>query len=126
MRNILVIAIGAALGANLRYAMTLWAARQFGTTFPYGTLLVNLLGCLLIGALLQLAATRLPLSEQARLLLVTGLLGGFTTFSSFGHEAYGLIVAGSWGAAALYVAASVILGLAAVFGGVGLAYMFGR
>jgi fluoride exporter len=112
--NLLVIAVGAAIGANLRYGLTLWAAGRFGAAFPYGTLIVNLLGCLLIGALLTLAAARLPLSEPIRLLLVTGLLGGFTTFSSFGWEAYGLALAGDWALAALYVAGSVGLGLGAV------------
>lgn len=119
--NMLAIAIGAAIGANLRYGLTRWAAEHLGASFPYGTLLVNIIGCLLIGALLTLAAARLPLSEPLRLLLVTGLLGGFTTFSSFGWEAYGLAIAGDWALAALYVAASVLLGLAAVLLGAGLA-----
>jgi CrcB protein len=119
--NIVAIAVGAAIGANLRYGLTLWAARRLGAGFPYGTLIINVLGCLLIGALLTLAAVRLPLSEPLRLLLVTGLLGGFTTFSSFGWEAYGLALAGDWVLAALYVIGSVALGLAAVLLGAGLA-----
>jgi CrcB protein len=120
MLNMLAVALGAAVGANLRYGVSLWAARSFGTAFPYGTLIINLLGCLVIGALLTLAATRLPLSEPLRLLLVTGLLGGFTTFSSFGYESYALITAGNWLAAGIYVGASVVVGLIAVFLGAGL------
>jgi fluoride exporter len=120
MRNILLVALGAAVGANLRYGLSWWAARQFGTAFPYGTLLVNVLGCFAIGLLLPLTAHRLPLSEPLRLLLVTGLLGGFTTFSSFGHETYSLLLKGQWLAALLYVSASVFIGLLAVFAGASL------
>lgn len=115
MLNILAVAIGAAIGANLRYGISLWAAQRFGNAFPYGTLLINILGCIVIGGLLTLAATRLPLSEPLRLLLVTGLLGGFTTFSSFGWEVYGLINSGNWLAAGIYVAGSVLIGILGVF-----------
>ena len=116
MWNMLAIGLGAAVGANLRYALSVWAAERLGSAWPYGTLLINLLGCLAIGALFALTATRLPLSEPVRLLLVTGLLGGFTTFSAFGYESYALIIAGDWAAAGLYVGASVALGLRGVVG----------
>jgi CrcB protein len=115
MLNMLVVGLGAAVGANLRYVLGAWVAQRLGSGFPYGTLLINVVGCLAIGALLTLAATRVPLSEPVRLLLVTGLLGGFTTFSSFGYETYALIGGGNWLGAALYAAASLILGLGAVF-----------
>jgi CrcB protein len=115
----IAVAVGAAVGANLRYLLAGWVVRHFGSAFPYGTLLINSIGCLLIGALLTLAATRITLSEPLRLLLVTGLLGGFTTFSSFGYEAFALIGAGKWLAAGLYMAGSLGLGLAAVFLGAG-------
>lgn len=117
--NLLVIALGAAVGANLRYGVSLWAAQRFGTAFPYGTLIINVVGSLLIGALLTFAVTR-PLSEPVRLLLVTGLLGGFTTFSSFGWETYALIMTGHWLPAGLYVVASLLLGLVGVGLGAGL------
>ena len=120
MLNILAVALGAAIGANLRYGLAAWAARRLGTAWPYGTFIINLLGCLAIGALLTLAATRLPLSEPVRLLLVTGLLGGFTTFSTFGYEGFTLITTGNWLGAALYLGASVLGGLLAVFLGAGL------
>jgi fluoride exporter len=120
MGNILVIALGAAIGANLRYGLSLWAARQFGAAFPYGTLIVNLIGCFAIGLVLQFSLTRMPLSEPLRLLIVTGLLGGFTTFSSFGYETYALILKGEWLPALIYIAASVVLGLGAVFLGAAL------
>jgi CrcB protein len=118
--NIVMIALGAAVGANLRYGLSLWAAQRFGSAFPYGTLIINVLGSLLIGAVLMLAATRVPLSEPVRLLIVTGLLGGFTTFSSFSFEVYALIMTGNWGAAALYAVSSFGLGLAGVFAGAAL------
>jgi fluoride exporter len=120
MSNMVAVAVGAAVGANLRYLISLWAAQRLGAAFPYGTLIINVVGCLVIGVLLTLAAYRLTLSEPIRLLLVTGLLGGFTTFSSFGWETYALIVAGDWRAAGLYVAGSVVLGLLGVFLGAGI------
>lgn len=120
MVNILAVALGAAIGANLRYGLAIWAAQRFGTAWPYGTFIINVLGCLVIGALLTLSATRLPFSEPVRLLLVTGLLGGFTTFSTFGYESFSLITAGNWISAASYVGASMLVGIGAVFLGAGL------
>ncbi|MBX0329486.1 fluoride efflux transporter CrcB [Oscillochloris sp. ZM17-4] len=119
MLNMIAVAVGAAVGANLRYLLSGWVSQRLGGAFPYGTLVVNIVGCLVIGALLTLAATRVSLSEPLRLLLVTGLLGGFTTFSSFGYEAYALIGGGDWQSAAVYMAGSLGLGLAAVFLGAG-------
>jgi CrcB protein len=123
MTQILVIALGAAVGANLRYGLSLWAAQRWGTTFPYGTLLINVIGSFLIGLLLVLATSRITLSEPVRLLLVTGLLGGFTTFSSFSYETYALLMSGSLVEAALYVLGSIGLGLLGVFLGAGLAWL---
>lgn len=125
MNNVLAIALGAAIGANLRYGIGLWAAQRFGTAWPYGTFIINLLGCLLIGVLLTLAANRLTLSEPVRLMLVTGLLGGFTTFSTFGYESFTLFNAGNWLAGAGYVGGSVVGGLIAVVIGVGLGRWIG-
>jgi CrcB protein len=121
VRNILVIALGASIGANLRYALSNWAAQQWGTTFPYGTMIINVLGSFLIGFMLALAATRISLSVPWRLLLVTGLLGGFTTFSTFSYETYSLLVEGSWLEAGLNILGSVGIGLIAVLLGAGLA-----
>jgi CrcB protein len=125
MLNLVAIALGAALGANLRYGLATWAVRRLGAAWPYGTFLVNVLGCLVIGILLTLTATRLSLSEPLRLFLVTGLLGGFTTFSTFGYESFTLITRGDWLGAGLYIGGSVIVGLAAVFLGASLARVFG-
>lgn len=125
MLNLFAIALGAAIGANLRYGLSTWAAQHLGTTWPYGTFLVNVLGCLIIGILLSLLASRLSLSEPLRLFLVTGLLGGFTTFSTFGYESFTLITRGDWLGAGLYVGGSLIAGLAAVFLGAGIVRLLG-
>lgn len=120
MQNTLMIALGAAVGANLRYLVSQWAARQWGTTFPGGTLLINLLGSLLIGVLASLFAERLPVREPVRLLLITGLLGGFTTFSTFSLDIVQLLSSQEWRNALLYVIGSVGGGLLAALLGVWL------
>ncbi len=119
--NAIAIAVGAAIGANLRYSLSVWAAQRWGASFPYGTLIVNVIGSFAIGFVLVLATTRLSLSDTARLLIVTGLLGGFTTFSSLSFETYTLVTSGSWMAAGLYVLSSFGLGIAGVFLGAGIA-----
>ena len=121
MTTFLLIALGAALGANLRYLLSVWAAQQWGATFPYGTLLINVLGSFCIGFILALSSTRVAISVPWRLLIVTGLLGGFTTFSTFSYETYDLIVEGSWLAAGLNILGSVGIGLFGVFLGASLA-----
>ncbi len=113
MQQYVAIAIGAALGANLRYIIGRWAAGIFGASFPFGTLLINVVGSLLIGAILGYTSQRAPIGETARLLLVTGLLGGFTTFSSFSWETLALIGEGRYLPAAAYACGSVLLGLGA-------------
>lgn len=123
--RVLVIALGAAIGANARYMVTLWALRQWGPAFPYGTLIINVLGSFLIGFIMVLGTTRLTLSATWRLLLVTGLIGGFTTFSSFSYEAYQLYVAGNLWSACLYLAGSVVFSLLALLLGVGMARVLG-
>ena len=122
--TILVIALGAAVGANLRYGLSIWAAQQWGAAFPYGTLLINVLGSFAIGVVMVLLTTRLAVSDMWRLLLVTGLLGGFTTFSTFSYETYGLLVSGSWFEAGMNIVGSVGLGMIGVFLGAGLARLF--
>jgi CrcB protein len=119
--TILVIALGAAVGANLRYGLSVWAAQQWGTTFPYGTMLINVLGSFAIGLILVLGTTRVTLGAPWRLLLVTGFLGGFTTFSTFSYETYALLVEGSWLAAGLNILGSVGLGMIGVVLGASLA-----
>ena len=119
--TMLMIALGAAAGANLRYALSLWAARQWGAAFPYGTLLINVSGSFAIGIVMVLLTTRFSTGDFWLPLLVTGLLGGFTTFSTFSYETSTLLVSGSWLAAGLNILASVGLGLLGVFLGASLA-----
>jgi CrcB protein len=118
--TILSIALGAALGANLRYAVSVWAAQRWDTAFPYGTLLINVGGSFVIGLLMAFTTTRTSLSVPWQRLLITGFLGGFTTFSTFSYETYSLLIGGNWLAAALNIVGSVGLGLLGVFLGAGL------
>lgn len=118
--SVLLVALGGAAGSVLRYAIGLALARS---TFPYATLLVNGLGCLLIGMALP-AWNRAPvLSEPLRLGLVVGFLGGFTTFSAFGHETAVLLQV-SPGRAMVNVLANVAIGLGAVLAGRALAVRY--
>lgn len=112
--HMLGIALGAAIGANLRYVVSLWAIERYGPEFPYGTLLVNLVGCLLIGVVLELHVGRVPLTVGWRAFLVTGFLGGLTTFSSFSYEIVKLYEQGFRLAALFYIAVSLIGGIVAV------------
>ena len=113
------VALGGAFGAVARYITTLAATRALGAEFPYGTVIVNVLGSFAMGVLFVLLMER-GLSRHAPLLL-TGVLGGFTTFSAFSLETLVLVERGHSGAAVLYVAASVGLSLLAVIGGLALA-----
>lgn len=121
MLNFLLVALGGAAGSMLRYATGLGATRLLGPGFPWGTLIVNVAGSFVIGLFVEAIARRFGASEPARLLLVTGFLGGFTTFSSFSLDAAALIERGQAGLALLYMGGSVILSLAAVFAGLALA-----
>lgn len=116
MTRYALVALGAALGGMARYAVAGAVQARAGAAFPLGTLVVNVLGCAAIGALSG-PGFAIGLSEEARLLLVVGLLGGFTTFSAFGYETMALVAAGRYGAAALYAGANVALSLAAVAAG---------
>ncbi len=122
MLKVLLVGLGGGLGALARYGLSSWVqAWAGGAAFPYGTLAVNGLGCFGIGALGHLAETRGLLTPEARLLLITGFLGGFTTFSTFGSETLGLARGGTYALALGYVAAHLLLGLGAVWAGQALA-----
>jgi CrcB protein len=118
LTSLLQVALGGAIGASLRYLAGVGAVRLMGQGFPWGTLFVNLLGSLAMGALVVLLAQK----DATRLapLLLTGLLGGFTTFSAFSLDAVTLYERGQIGAAASYVTASVVLSIAALFAGMAL------
>ena len=116
MQGLLLVAFGGACGSVLRYVTGAMVLRQAGTVqFPWGTFTVNVLGCAIAGLLIGLGEHFEFLSAEMRLLLFTGFLGGFTTFSAFGVETIGLIERGEWGVAAAYVASSLLCGLIALW-----------
>ncbi len=121
---ILAVACGGALGAVLRYAMVSWTLGLMGRGFPYGTLLVNVLGSFAIGAAFVWFQSRGPHLEILRASLIVGVLGGFTTFSAFSLETLNLALGGHPGRAALNVLLSVVLCLAAAGAGVKLLKSF--
>jgi CrcB protein len=116
MRDILLVGAGGFVGAAARHVLGAWLMLASGQDrFPVGTLAINVLGCALIGVFAALAEHLPGLNGPARLLLVTGVLGGFTTFSAFGLESLLMLRRGDAGLALAYVVASVVLGLAAVW-----------
>ena len=106
------VAIGGGIGAMARYGVAQWAGNRFGWTFPWGTLAVNVTGSLAIALVMTVLLAR-GADPVWRLLLVTGVLGGYTTFSAFSFETLALFESRRWEAAVLYIAGSVVLGLAA-------------
>ena len=113
----LIVFLGAGIGGALRHGVNVSAARLFGLSFPYGTLIVNIAGSFLMGVLAGYFAFRPGIDQHMRLFLTTGILGGFTTFSAFSLDAALLIERHAYGAAAGYVAGSVVASIAALFFG---------
>lgn len=116
-----LVFLGAGLGGALRHGVNLSAARLFGPGFPYGTLAVNILGSFAMGLLAGYFVARPGVPQHLRLLLTTGVLGGFTTFSAFSLDTALLIERHAYLLAAAYVLGSVIAGLSALFIGVAVA-----
>lgn len=114
MLSIAAVAAGGAVGAVARYHVTLWAQARWPSAFPTGTLIVNLAGCLLLGVLAGAVGARPSLSPAIRLFVGVGVLGAFTTFSTFGLETLVALERGQFGIALSYVGTSVAVGLAAV------------
>ena len=109
--NLLAIAIGGAIGSVARYLLTGLVVRHSGSLFPLGTFVVNVIGCGVFGALAGLASSRLSFSPEVRLFWFTGILGGFTTFSSYAFESFALVREGHFLAAGANIAGQVVLGL---------------
>jgi CrcB protein len=124
MNHILLVAIGGALGSVARYLTGLATLRWFGPNFPWGTLTVNIVGGLVIGVFAELIARRFDGSPELRLFIVTGILGGFTTFSAFSLEVTTMAERGDYVTALAYVLISVIISVAAVFAGLALVRSF--
>lgn len=124
MPDWLAVGIGGFVGAVARFQTTLWlsgwSVQRFGRVYPFGTFVVNVVGCLLIGILMTLAVDKkLPDLYQKK--LVTGCLGSLTTFSTFSYETVGLIRENRPGLAMMFVVANLVVGLAAVVIGMGIA-----
>lgn len=120
IKNILLIGLGGGIGSIARYFCQKWVAENIQHPFPWGTFAVNVAGCFLIGIIYAIAERTTVLAPQIRLLLITGFCGGFTTFSTFAFENMNLLRNGDMTYMLLYTLASVVLGIAAVFAGIGL------
>ncbi|MDQ0558401.1 CrcB protein [Rhizobium mesoamericanum] len=120
MIQAILVAVGGAIGSVLRYYVSQWALKLAGPAFPWGTLTVNVVGCFVIGVFAEMILKRFDASPELRLLLITGFLGGLTTFSSFSLDAITLFERGAALSGALYIVASVGLSMAAVIGGLAL------
>lgn len=120
MYNVLLVALGGGIGAALRHLSGVAALRLLGPAFPYGTMFVNVLGSFVMGVFIELLARRFGASPELRLFFATGVLGGFTTFSSFSLDTAFLYERGDLALAAVYVIGSVAVGIAALFAGLAL------
>lgn len=117
MQKYLYIAIGGALGAIARYWVGVAVANRMGTKFPYGTFVINITACLIIGFSLTFLAKRAELNPAWRFLIPVGFIGAYSTFSTYEWETLSTIRTGAFLEAALYASSSFILGLIAVWGG---------
>ena len=113
-----IIAVGAVLGALLRYWLGDWTAQRFGTAFPYGNLIINLTGSFILGLFMALVTDRFLVSPEWRLFIAIGFLGSYTTFSSYAYESLNLIMTGQGTLGLLNLFGSSFLGGLAVFAGI--------
>ncbi|MBZ0169152.1 protein crcB [Candidatus Methylomirabilis lanthanidiphila] len=117
MEKVLLIGIGGFLGSVARYLISGYIQDRTGEIFPFGTLAVNVIGCFVIGGLSELAEARAFLSPETRALVVVGVLGGFTTFSTFGNETVNLLRDGEWAFAVMNLLTHAVLAIGAVWVG---------
>ena len=120
LKSFLFVGIGGGLGSVLRYGISAFVARHVPLVFPLGTLLVNISGCFLIGMFYALAAKDSAFTPDWRLFLITGICGGYTTFSTFSYDGLILLKQGATLSFMLYVLGSVVLGLLATFAAVAI------
>jgi fluoride exporter len=123
LRLLLIGAFGA-VGTLARYGLQGVVQIKMGSTFPYGTLLINLTGCFFLGLIGQLLLNRVIVPPEWRMAIAVGFFGGYTTFSSFGWETAKMLESGEWLRATTYVAASVVIGLLLSVAGIRLANQF--
>ena len=121
IKNILLVGLGGATGSVLRFLCQKWISSISSLSFPLGTFLVNIVGCFLIGLLFSFSAKYESFNYNTQLLLMTGLCGGFTTFSAFTLEGMGLLKEDKTGLFLLYIGGSVIVGLLATWLGIRIA-----
>jgi CrcB protein len=124
MTNTILIGVAGLAGTLLRFWISGFVARRAGETFPWGTMVVNIVGCLLAGAIFNLTEDRMLISPTFRAVILVGLLGGFTTFSSYGLQTFVLLRDGELGMATLNVVVSNVVGLMMVWVGYGLMKTF--
>ena len=123
--NYLIVFLGGGIGSALRHGVNVLCARQFGTGFPFGTLTVNVTGSIVMGLLAGYFAFKAGAGQSWRLFLMTGVLGGYTTFSAFSLDAILLYERGQIGLAALYIAASGAVSIFGLFAGLMLIRQIG-
>lgn len=126
MNHVLLVGIGGFIGSAMRYLLGGYVQQSSKSIFPYGTLAVNVIGCFVIGFLSQLAENRGAFSSEARAFVFIGILGGFTTFSSFGNETLNLASDGEMLNAFANIGLNVVLGLFAVWLGRTVSYLIWR
>lgn len=119
-KAIILVGIGGAIGSMLRYVNSVVVAKYIQSPFPFATFIANILGCFIIGLLMGILDKQNLTSPELRLLFITGFCGGFTTFSTFSSENISLLQSGQTLTAILYITASVILGLLAVWAGISI------
>jgi len=122
--RLLLIAVFGAAGTLARYGLQGLVQVRVGSTFPWGTLLINLSGCFFLGLIGQMMLNRMMVSSELRVAIAVGFFGGYTTFSSFGWEAAKMLESGEWLRSMTYVAASVVLGLLLSVAGIRLGNRF--
>lgn len=122
--SLLLVAIGGAIGSVCRYLVGVGAGRLLGAEFPYGTMIVNITGSFVMGLFIEMLTAKFNGSEPLRLFVAVGILGGFTTLSSFSLDSIALFERGAIAASAVYVGASIVLSLAALVAGLQLVRAF--
>lgn len=120
MSKTILIGVAGLIGTLFRYWLSGFVARRYGETFPLGTLVVNVIGCLIAGAVFNLTEERFLVNPTLRTVILIGLLGGFTTFSSYGLQTFTLLRDGEFGFASLNIVVSNVLGLFMVWIGYSL------
>jgi CrcB protein len=120
----LLVCLGGAIGTAARYLVSMWAPALLGSSFPFGTLIVNGLGSFLLAFIMHVGGTTEILSPDLRVMLTTGVMGGFTTYSTFNYETTEYLREGAWMLATANILATVLICLAAGFAGLALARLF--